>query len=161
MSLFLSSSVNKVDKKGRVSVPAAFRAVIVEEGSTDLVLFRSLQHDALEGCSLRHLEILSQSLERLNLAPEIYELVETTIFGGSVSCPIDGDGRIILPSHFSEALGIEDEAAFVGRRRTFQIWKPATFSAYEARARDGARAHNISLSKIIADASSMIDGGQA
>lgn len=161
MSLFLSTTINKVDKKGRVSVPASFRAVIVEEGSTEVVLFRSLQHEALEGCSLKHLATLSQSLEKLNLAPEVYELVETTIFGGSVACPIDGDGRIILPSHFASAINIEDEAAFVGRRRTFQIWNPKIYSAYETRARDSARAHNISLSKIIADASSMVDGGQS
>jgi MraZ protein len=103
--------------------------------------------------------VLSASLEKLNLAPEVYELVETTIFGGSVQCPIDGDGRIILPSQLSAAVGIEDEAAFVGRRRTFQIWNPKTYAAYENRARDAARAHNISLSKIIADASSLVDEG--
>lgn len=160
MSLFLSSYVNKVDKKGRVSVPSSFRAVITGEGSADVVLFKSLQHDALEGCSLKHLEILSASLDKLNLAPEIYELVEGTIFGGSSACPIDGDGRIILPAALASAVGIEDEAAFVGKRRTFQIWNPRAFAAYEARARDSARAHNISLSKIIAEAS-RANGGEA
>lgn len=152
MALFLSTTVNKVDKKGRVSVPASFRAALGDQLGQGIVVFRSLHHDALDACSLKHLEILSQSLERLNLAPEMYELIETTIFGGSQQLPIDGEGRIILPPHLQESVGIEDEAAFVGRRRTFQIWNPSKFAAVEAAARENVRAQNISLSKIIADA---------
>lgn len=155
MSLFLSTTTNKVDKKGRVSVPSSFRAALGDDVHQGIVVFRSLQVDALDACSLKHLDILSQSLERLSLTPEMYELIETTIFGGSVQLPIDADGRIILPEHFMQAVGIEEEAAFVGRRRTFQIWNPATFKAYETRARDAVRSHNISLSKIIADASAL------
>ncbi|HVY13461.1 MAG TPA: MraZ family transcriptional regulator [Alphaproteobacteria bacterium] len=154
MPLFLSTAINKVDKKGRVSVPAAFRAALGE--AEDIVVFRALYHNALEACSLKHLEILSNSLERLNLAPEIYELIETTIFGGAHQLPIDGDGRIVLPANLITAAGIEEEAAFVGRRRTFQIWNPQTHAAFDAKSREAARAHNISLSKIIADASAFM-----
>lgn len=159
MSLFLSTSINKVDKKGRVSVPSTFRAALGDDVHHGIVIFRSLQVDALDACSLKHLDILSQSLERLSLTPEMYELIETTIFGGSVQCAIDADGRIIIPEHFMEAVGIEDEAAFVGRRRTFQIWNPKKFKAFENKARDAVRSHNISLSKIIADASAL-NGGE-
>lgn len=159
MSLFLSTTTNKVDKKGRVSVPSSFRAALGDEVHHGIVIFRSLQVDALDACSLKHLDILSQSLERLSLTPEMYELIETTIFGGSVQCAIDADGRIIIPEHFMEAVGIDDEAAFVGRRRTFQIWNPKKFKAFESKARDAVRSHNISLSKIIADASAL-NGGE-
>ena len=162
MSLFLSSTTNKVDKKGRVSVPSSFRAALQANGGDDvhhgIVVFRSLQVDALDACSLKHLDILSASLERLSLTPEMYELIETTIFGGSIQLQIDADGRIILPEHFMEAVGIEDEATFVGRRRTFQIWNPKKFKAFENKSRETVRSHNISLSKIIADASA-ISGG--
>ncbi len=159
MSLFLSTSINKVDKKGRVSVPSTFRAALGDDVHHGIVIFRSLQVDALDACSLKHLDILSQSLEKLSLTPEMYELIETTIFGGSVQCAIDADGRIIIPEHFMEAVGIDDEAAFVGRRRTFQIWNPKKFKAFETKARDAVRSHNISLSKIIADASAL-NGGE-
>ncbi len=160
MSLFLSTTTNKVDKKGRVSVPSTFRAALGDDVHHGIVIFRSLQVDALDACSLKHLDILSQSLERLSLTPEMYELIETTIFGGSVQCAIDADGRIIIPEHFMEAVGIDDEAAFVGRRRTFQIWNPKKFKAFENKARDAVRSHNISLSKIIADASALNGGDQ-
>jgi MraZ protein len=157
MALFLSTTTNKVDKKGRVSVPAPFRAALGK--ANEIAVFRALHHPALEACSLKHLETLSDSLEHLNLAPEVYELIETTIFGGAHQLPIDGDGRIVLPASLIEAVSIDEEAVFVGRRRTFQIWAPKTYSSFEAKARDAAKAQNISLSKIIADASAFIGEG--
>lgn len=158
MAVFLSSFVNKVDKKGRVSVPASFRSVL-GEGAPGIVVFRSLQVDALDACSVAHLELLSESLEKLDLAPDMFELIETTIFGGSVQVPFDSEGRIVLPASLAGAVGIAEEVAFVGRRRTFQLWNPAKLAAYDAQARDQARAKDISLSKIIAAAASKIEGG--
>ncbi len=158
MAVFLSSFVNKVDKKGRVSVPASFRAVLGVD-APGIVVFRSLQYDALDGCSIAHLELLSQSLEKLDLPPETFELIETTIFGGSVQVPFDGEGRISLPSSLSSAVGIADEIAFVGRRKTFQLWNPEKLAAHDAAARSAARAKDLSLSKIIAQASLKLEGG--
>ncbi len=156
MSVFLSTFVNRIDKKGRVSVPASFRAVLGPD-APGIVIFRSLQHEALDGCSVAHLELLSQSLEKLDLSPETYELIETTIFGGSIQAPFDGEGRIVLPTHLSSAVGITEEVAFVGRRKTFQLWDPGKLAAHDAAARSAARAKDISLSKIIAQAASKLE----
>lgn len=157
MAVFLSSFVNKIDKKGRVSVPASFRSVLGVDAQ-GIVVFRSLQYDALDGCSIAHLELLSQSLEKLDLPPETFELIETTIFGGSVQIPFDSEGRVSLPAHLATAVGITEEVAFVGRRKTFQLWNPEKLASYETQARDAARAKDISLSKIIAAASSRLEG---
>lgn len=163
MTIFLSSFVNKIDKKGRVSVPASFRAALNSSTSgadaSGIVVFRSLQHEALDGCSIGHLELLSQSLEKQDLAPDVYELIETTIFGGSVQLPFDGEGRITLPQTLASAVGIDDEVAFIGRRKTFQLWNPAKLAAHDAASRSAARARDISLSKIIAAASKFQNGG--
>lgn len=159
MTIFLSTFVNRIDKKGRVSVPASFRAVLGPK-APGIVVFRSLQYEALDACSTSHLEILSKSLEKLDLAPEMYELIETTIFGGSVQIPFDSEGRITLPPHLAHPLNITTEAAFVGRRKTFQIWDPEKLTAHEAAARSAARAKDISLSKIIAQAASRLEEGE-
>ncbi len=154
MAIFISQCVNKVDKKGRVSVPASFRAALGANAS-GIVLFKSLHHEALDGCAPEHLEILSQSLEKLDLSPETYELIETTIFGGSVIVPLDGEGRIVLPQPLAASVGISDEVTFIGRRKTFQVWEPSRAVAYEANARAAARDAQISLSKIIAQATAL------
>jgi len=157
MSVFLSSFVNRLDKKGRVSVPASFRAALGSDAS-GIVVFRSLQVEALDACSAAHLEQLSHSLEKQDLSPDIYELIETTIFGGSVQLPFDSEGRINLPQSLRDAVGIEEDIAFVGRRKTFQLWEPKKLAAHEAAARSAARAKGISLSKIIADAAGKLEG---
>lgn len=158
MPVFLSSFVNRLDKKGRVSVPASFRATLGDDAA-GIVVFRSLQHEALDGCSIDHLELLSQSLEKQDLTPDVYELIETTIFGGSIQLPFDGEGRITLPQQLANSVGISDEVAFVGRRKTFQLWDPKKLAAHDAAARSAARAKDISLSKIIAAASKFENGG--
>lgn len=159
MPIFLSSFVNRLDKKGRVSVPASFRAALGSDAS-GIVVFRSLQHEALDGCSIGHLELLSHSLDKQDLPPDVFELIETTIFGGSVQLPFDSEGRITLPQHLSSVVGIEDEVAFVGRRKTFQLWSPKKLFAHDAAARSAARAKDISLSKIIAATSAFAKDGQ-
>jgi MraZ protein len=141
-----------------VSVPAPFRAALGNDAS-GIVVFKSLQHEALDGCSVGHLELLSQSLEKQNLPSDVYELIETTIFGGSVQLPFDGEGRISLPQNLAAAVGIDSEVAFVGRRKTFQLWDPKKLTAHEAAARSAARAKDISLSKIIAASSAFENGG--
>ncbi|MGE0109688.1 MAG: division/cell wall cluster transcriptional repressor MraZ [Bdellovibrionales bacterium] len=151
MAVFLSSFVNKIDKKGRVSVPASFRAVLGADASS-IVVFKSLQYEALDACSVAHLELLSESLEQQDLSPDMFELIETTIFGGSVQIPFDSEGRMSLPSALAQAVGIEDEVAFIGRRKTFQLWNPARLAAHDEEARKTARAQDVSLSKIIAQA---------
>ena len=158
MAVFLSTYVNKVDKKGRVSVPAEFRKVLSAQSVPGVVIFKSLQYPALEACSVEHMEQLSESLEALDLSNEDYELYETTIFGGSVQVPFDGEGRIVLPEKLALFANIGEEAAFVGRRKTFQIWEPAALGAHEEAMRDKARSRDVSLSKIIAKASQLRGG---
>ncbi len=152
MAIFLSTYVYRVDKKGRVSVPAEFRRVLENQSFQGVIVFKSLQHPALEACSADHMQQLSDSLDTLNVSAEEYELIETTIFGGSFQLPFDGEGRIVLPQQLCEFAGITEEAAFVGRRRTFQIWQPARFAEHEGTSREKARGRDISLSKIIARA---------
>lgn len=159
MDIFLSTHINKIDAKGRVSVPAPFRTALASSlasslagMATGIVVYRALHHDALEACAPAHLELLSRSMDQLNLSPETYELIETTIFGGSVHVPLDGEGRMILPEPLRGAAGITDSLAFVGRRHTFQMWQPDKFTRYMETQRQAAQAQDISLSKIIADA---------
>ena len=66
MALFLSTTINKIDKKGRVSVPASLRAALQLQDFSGVVLFRSLIHPILEGCSYDRMVQLSQHYDNLN-----------------------------------------------------------------------------------------------
>ncbi len=159
MSLFLSTYVNKVDKKGRVSVPAPFRAVL--GGQAELIVFRSLQAQALDACSVDYMNQLADALDNPEMPDDLRDLIETTVFGGSVRLPIDPEGRIVVPEQFVGFAGLGENAAFVGRRRTFQIWDPEAFAAHEAASREQTRANNISLATVLARTASLAKGGAA
>jgi MraZ protein len=152
MAVFLSSYLNKVDKKGRVSVPAQFRTVLAEQSlkgsATGLVVFRSLKFSALEACSPEHMEKLAADLEQMDISPDERELYEMTIFGDSVQLQIDGDGRVLLPQNLLEYARITEQASFVGVRKTFQIWEPSAYEARVEEARAQSLASGISLSSI-------------
>lgn len=160
MGLFLSTYVNKVDKKGRVSVPAAFRSALGNgAGTSEVIIFRSLTAQALDACSIDYLDQLGAALDDPETPPDYRDLIETTVFGGSIRLPIDPEGRISIPQEFTEFAGIVETCAFVGRRKIFQIWEPEALKAHEAASREQARSNNISLSTILAKTSHLSNRG--
>lgn len=135
MALFLSTFVNRVDKKGRVSVPASFRAALAGQSFPGIVAFRSFKSPALEACGIDAIERLSQSLDSFPLfSAEHDDLVASTL-ADSRQLPFDGDGRIVLPADLARHAKITDRAAFVGRGPMFQIWNPEAFERFQEEAR--------------------------
>lgn len=130
MSLFLSTFINKIDKKGRVSVPATFRAALASQSFQGVIAYRSFTSPAIEGCGMDRLELLSQSTDSLNVFSEEQDEMTSLIFADARQLPWDGEGRIILPEELMEHAGITTAAAFVGKGRTFQIWEPERHRAH-------------------------------
>ncbi len=145
MALFLSTFINKVDRKGRVSVPAPFRAAVSDQSFKGIVAFRSYRESTIEACAIDRMEQLSESVDALDLFSEEQDDLASTIFADAHQLPIDGDGRIILPGALIDHAGITDQAAFVGRGATFQIWNPDAFATHQAEARSRAGRRNATL----------------
>ena len=139
MSLFLSTYQNRIDKKGRVSLPASFRAALVKTGSEDPVLFPSFVNSAIEGWSLEKMEDLVESIDAFDPFSETHDDFATAVPSAARQFKLDGEGRIVLPEEFLEHAGITDHAVFVGCGKTFQIWRPDTFETYAEEARARAR----------------------
>lgn len=136
MTLFLSTYINKIDKKGRVSVPASFRATLGKSSFPEVVLFRSYKHPALEGCSIERMEQLSQSIDSLELFSDAQDDLAATLFADAHPLSFDGEGRILIPYFLLSYAQITQEVAFVGRGPTFQIWDPGHFKSHQKHARD-------------------------
>lgn len=139
MALFLSTVVNKVDRKGRISVPAAMRAALSSQPFQGIVAFRSFRDPAIEGWSIDRLNQFAESLDEMELFSESRDDLAEAIFADSHQLPFDGEGRIILPDALARHAGITTDAAFVGRGATFQIWNPETFAAHAEKARERVR----------------------
>ncbi|HEV2676713.1 MAG TPA: division/cell wall cluster transcriptional repressor MraZ [Aliidongia sp.] len=138
MRLFLSTYVNKIDRKGRVSVPALFRTVLSGQNSTGILAFRSFKHAALDCSGLARVEEMAAQLETLPEFSEEYENL-SALFADMKQLQIDGEGRITLPEELLQFVGITDNVAFVGQGKNFQIWEPAAQEAFQAARRQSAR----------------------
>jgi MraZ protein len=139
VELFLSTFVNKVDRKGRVSVPATFRSTLAtHRHPNQVVLMPSFKYPAIDGTGSDHLTEMMEGLNTLDQYSDRRDDL-ALIFADSTPLMIDGEGRIVLPGELKEHAYIGDEITFVGLGTTFQMWEPQRFNAHRAEARERAR----------------------
>ena len=134
MALFLSTVVNKIDRKGRVSVPVAFRNAIVGQSFQGIVAFPSFKHPALQCGGIDWMLRLSESVGDFDLFSDEHDELTATLFATAQRLAFDGDGRIVLPTDLIEHANITSLVAFVGRGSLFEIWEPEAFKGYQAEA---------------------------
>ncbi|KQZ30575.1 cell division protein MraZ [Mesorhizobium sp. Root552] len=135
MDRFLSNSVNRIDAKGRVSVPAHFRSVVQKRGYTELYALRCLDVPAMD---VGGLDLLDRYEERIAQEDPFLQTADDMSFfchGDGTFLKLDRDGRITVPDFIREHTGIGMEVAFVGRGQFFQIWEPGRLAAYGAEVR--------------------------
>jgi MraZ protein len=144
VALFLSTFVNKVDRKGRVSVPASFRAALTGQSFAGIVAFRSFKTAAIEASGIDRIEEMSARLDALDQFSEDNESL-ASIFADAQQLAFDSEGRILLPQPLAEHAGIVESAAFVGLGRTFQIWEPEAHKAHQAELRERAKRQGTTL----------------
>lgn len=140
MALFLSTFINKVDKKGRVSVPARYRAVLSESGR-GVIVFPSYTVPAIEACGEDFMEGLQERLGGFDPFSQERDDLALAIMSDSYELNLDGEGRIMLPEPLLSHAGISDSAAFVGQGDRFQIWEPEAAERYKHEARRRALQH--------------------
>ena len=133
--LFMDTIFNKVDAKGRVSLPSDYRA-IVKELSTEIVCYRSLTAPCIEGCLEDTLDKLATEIENAtDFFSETQDNLTNLIFGDAKRFSFDSTGRIMLTEKLLKHANITDTAVFVGKGRKFQIWNPENWEKEETRIR--------------------------
>jgi MraZ protein len=145
VELFLSTFVNRVDRKGRVSVPATFRSTLAtHRHPNQVVLIPSFKYPAIDGTGS---DRLSEMMEGLNTLDQYSDRRDdlALMFADSTPLQIDGEGRIVLPDELKDHAHIADEVAFVGLGTMFQMWEPERFKSHRAEARDRSRRSGATL----------------
>ena len=143
--MFLSSYENKIDKKGRVSVPATFRSHLSSMGYNGFISYPSFNHSALEACSQDRIEKLSNTIDSLNPFEEKRDFFATSILAESTNLQFDSEGRISLSSKLLKHAKIKNSMLFVGQGQTFQIWEPTAFEKFKVTARKKANLNRANL----------------
>tara|TARA_Y100001970_G_scaffold70343_1_gene89566 strand:+ start:5764 stop:6201 length:438 start_codon:yes stop_codon:yes gene_type:complete len=134
VSDFIGRYLNKVDKKGRVSVPAGWRPSLISKDFSGIIAQSSLSEKAIDAFPRNYLELLQNKLDLNDSLLEENEYESTVLFGGSV-LSFDSEGRVILSDALRNEINIVSEALFVGMGRRFRIWNPSIFDEYLVRAK--------------------------
>ena len=127
MSLFLSSYENRLDAKGRISVPASFRASLNNDKFAGVVLYRSFTNKCIEGLSMSRMEQLAAATDKMGVFDNSLDDLSACVFADARPLQFDVTGRIVIPNDLLKHAGIKDKALFVGRGNSFQIWNPDEF----------------------------------
>ena len=145
MALFLSTTINKVDTKGRVSVPAAFRASLVGQHFHGIAAIPSFKYPAIQCGGMDWMEQLSSGVNAFDFFSDEHDTLTAALFSQTEQLSFDGEGRIILPASLVQHANINKEAAFVGRGPTFEIWEPQAFNTYQNEATKKAAEQRLTL----------------
>ena len=143
--MFLSIFENKLDKKGRVSVPASFRSHLSNLGYNGVICFPSFNNQSIEAWSQDRIERISNAIDTLNPFEEKKDYFATSILSESINLQFDSEGRISLTPKLLKHAKIKNSMLFVGQGKTFQIWEPAIFEKFRVTARRKSNTHRASL----------------
>jgi len=143
--MFLSSYENNIDKKGRVSVPASFRAYISNLGYNSVICFPSFNNQSIEAWPQDRIEKISNSIDNLNPFDEKRDYFATSVLAESINLQFDSEGRISLTEKLLKHAKIKKSMVFVGQGKTFQIWEPTTFEKFKINARKKSNLNRASL----------------
>lgn len=136
---FRGEGTQKVDAKGRVSIPANYRAVLRDgdpswsEGKLPefIIVYGDERRDFLECFTMDAANEVDERIARMPRGSRQRRALERLFNGQSLTATVDDTGRIVLPAKLREKINIVGEAYFIAMGDTFQIWTPEGFDASE------------------------------
>ena len=143
--MFLSTYENKLDKKGRVSVPASVRSYLSNLGYNGVVCYPSFNNQSIEAWPQDRIEKISNAIDALNPFEEKKDYFATSILSESINLQFDSEGRISLTPKLLKHAKIKNSMLFVGQGKTFQILEPTAFEKFRVQSRKKSNIHRSSL----------------
>tara|TARA_Y100001970_G_scaffold6328_1_gene7193 strand:+ start:9040 stop:9504 length:465 start_codon:yes stop_codon:yes gene_type:complete len=149
MELFVSKFINKIDKKGRVSLPSIFRGALPRDHKNEIILLKSLKNKAIEGLSVPRVKEIATRINNLDFFSEEHEDFTTSIFSEMLPTNLDKEGRFLLPEKLKNYANIKNEVAFIGQGFFFQIVNPVAAKELQLKSRTRLNLNKKTLSKIL------------
>ena len=143
--MFLSTYENRLDKKGRVSVPASFRSHLSNLGYNGVICYPSFNNNCIEAWPQDRIEKISNAIDSLNPFEEKKDYFATSILSESTSLQFDSEGRILITDKLLKHAKIKNKMVFVGQGKTFQIWEPSNYEKFKVIAKRKSNIYRTSL----------------
>ena len=140
--MFLATVINNLDAKGRVSVPADFRASADHEAFNGVIIWPALNGGPFyEGAGYGYVLHMQSVMRSLPLYSKERDALQNALFGEARKLNFDSNGRVTVPKDILDALKVDGEVAFVGQGDSFQIWSPAARATYVPNIQSDAMQH--------------------
>ena len=149
MNLFVSQFVNKIDSKGRVSLPSIFRNALPKQFKNEIILFKSFKFKSIEGCSIDRINKISDRINELDFFSDDQDDFATSIFSEIVPTKLDKEGRFLIPENLKLYSNLSDEVKFIGQGHYFQIWEPKAAIERQNKSRERLNRENKTLRNIL------------
>ena len=149
MDLFVSTFINKIDKKGRVSLPSLFRNSLPKNHKNEIILLKSLKNKGIEGLSVIRVKEIASRINNLDFFSEEHDDFTTSIFSEMLPTNLDSEGRFLLPEKLKDFADIKNEVTFIGQGHFFQIVNPDTAVDLQNNSRARLNLNKKTLAKIL------------
>lgn len=139
---------SRFDAKGRMSVPAAFRAALrsyAVEGVASLILRPSHTLPCIDAWPASRFEGLAAGFDKIDLFNEDQDDLATTLYADAWPVEPDKEGRIVVPDSLVQHAGLIESVAFMGLGPRFQIWEPSAALQRKAAARQGTATRRLTV----------------
>jgi MraZ protein len=145
MNRYLSTFTMRLDAKGRVSIPAPFRAVLARDGFEGLHCHPALDREALDAGGNALIAEIETLMERYPPFSDEREEFAAALYGRSETLKPDTEGRIVLTESLKAHAKIAEQVTFVGLGHKFQMWEPERFRTHLSQATEKVRAFRRAL----------------
>ena len=140
MDRFVATFTMRLDAKGRVSIPASFRAVLARDGFEGLYCQPSPGQPALDAGGNALIQEIEALIARFPPYSEERDELAAALYGQSETLKVDSEGRIILTERLKTLAHIGETVAFVGLGHKFQVWEPERFFTFLEEASEKVKA---------------------
>lgn len=135
--MFTGSYFHLMDNKGRVSIPPRYREILQERQDRQIIL-TNFDNYLLAFPQSEWLKVEARLGEKA-LFNKDYRAFQRFLISGVQECPLDRQGRILIPQNLREYAKLSREVSLVGAVRCFEIWDRQTFEAHRKKLEEGIK----------------------
>jgi MraZ protein len=140
MATFIGDYTCKVDVKGRIILPMAFKKQMPADAQDHFVV----RKDIFDNCLVLYaIEDWNRQLEKIRKKLNPYNREQNmflrNFFKGTAELSLDNNNRILVPKRLMEMIGAERDVVLAGQDGKIEIWAAENYEKVDMTAEDFAR----------------------
>jgi MraZ protein len=127
--MFKGRYIHTLDAKGRLSVPSRFREVLAQQHREETLILTNFG-TCLAGFPLDEWELFEEKIRGLSMLQKDVQAFTRYFFSGAQECPVDKQGRILIPPTLREDAGLEKDVMLAGVANRIEVWSKPRWDAF-------------------------------